>query len=223
MCISSKSLDNADTTIHFDHSCSYWICQSHHKTHVLGNIQRPGLSEAQHRDSSLCEKNHWGKSQILVFTLSGGRPQWLFNLVVLKVWFPNQNYQHHLGARYESRISGPTQTDWLWHSAGGVQQSVYFCYWVQAHSAHHMTDQWIWEMRCWGKEYNFIWKTGRPRTMQTNVAEKPSCWGLDARFFYRVRERERRNEELNSKGRIERERQWESKVKGSSVLLNICL
>ena len=126
MCISSKSLDNADTTVHFEHSCSYWICQSHHKTHVLGNIQTPGLSEAQHRESSLCEKNHWGKSQILVFTLSGGRPQWLSNLVVLKVWFPNQNYQHHLGARYESRISGPTWTDWMWHSAGGGQQSVYF-------------------------------------------------------------------------------------------------
>ena len=34
-------------------------------------------------------------------------------------------------------------------------------------------------------------------------------------------ERERSNEELKSKGRIERERQWQSKVKGSSVFQNI--
>ena len=34
-------------------------------------------------------------------------------------------------------------------------------------------------------------------------------------------ERERSNEELKSKGRIERERQWGSQVKGSSVLHSI--
>ena len=34
-------------------------------------------------------------------------------------------------------------------------------------------------------------------------------------------ERERSNEELKSKGRIEREMQWGTKVKGSSVLQNI--
>ena len=32
------------------------------------------------------------------------------------------------------------------------------------------------------------------------------------------RDRERSNEELKSKGRIQRERQWSIKVKGSSVL-----
>ena len=36
-----------------------------------------------------------------------------------------------------------------------------------------------------------------------------------------IDQRERSNEELKSKGRIERERQWGSKVKGSSVLQNI--
>ena len=136
------------------------------------------------------KENHWGKSQILVFTLSRGRPQWPSTLVVLKVWFPNQNYQHHLGARYESRISGPTRTDWMWHPAGRVQQSVYFCYWVQAHSAHRMTDQRIWEMRCWGKEYNFIRKTGWPRWCRLMSQSNHLVGGLDARFFYRVRERE---------------------------------
>ena len=35
------------------------------------------------------------------------------------------------------------------------------------------------------------------------------------------RQRERSSEELKSKGRIEREGQWGSKVKGSSVLQNI--
>ena len=43
--------------------------------------------------------------------------------------------------------------------------------------------------------------------------------GLEARFFYRTRERG--NEELKSKGRTERERQWGSKVKRSSVWQHI--
>ena len=36
-----------------------------------------------------------------------------------------------------------------------------------------------------------------------------------------IDQRERSNEKLKSKGRIERERQWGSKVKGFSVLQNI--
>ena len=36
-----------------------------------------------------------------------------------------------------------------------------------------------------------------------------------------IDQREKSKEELKSKGRIERERQWGSKVKGSSVLQNI--
>ena len=36
-----------------------------------------------------------------------------------------------------------------------------------------------------------------------------------------IDQRERSNEKLKSKGRIERERQWGSKVKGSPVLQNI--
>ena len=37
---------------------------------------------------------------------------------------------------------------------------------------------------------NFIWKGGRPRRWQTSVSEKPSYVGLDASFFYRIREGE---------------------------------
>ena len=37
-----------------------------------------------------------------------------------------------------------------------------------------------------------------------------------------IDQRERSNEELKSEGRIERKRQWGGKVKGSSVLQNIC-
>ena len=37
-----------------------------------------------------------------------------------------------------------------------------------------------------------------------------------------IDQRERSNKELKSKGRTEQERQWESKVKSSSVLQNIC-
>ena len=36
------------------------------------------------------------------------------------------------------------------------------CYWGQACSAR-------WETRCWGKEYDFIWRTGWSRRWQTNV------------------------------------------------------
>ena len=45
---------------------------------------------------------------------------------------------------------------------------------------------------------------------------------MDATFFCRVRVKETTSERnILSKGRIERERQWGSKVKGSSVLQNI--
>ena len=37
-----------------------------------------------------------------------------------------------------------------------------------------------------------------------------------------IDQRERSNEELKSKDRVERETQWGNKVKGSSVLQNIC-
>ena len=56
------------------------------------------------------------------------------------------------------------------------------------------------------------------RRWQASASKLPSQWGLDARLFYRS---ERSNEELKSKGRIERKMQWGSKVKGSSVLQNI--
>ena len=44
------------------------------------------------------------------------------------------------------------------------------------------------ETRCRGKEYDFIWKTGRARRWQSRVPEKPSYRGLDASFFYRIRQ-----------------------------------
>ena len=56
------------------------------------------------------------------------------------------------------------------------------------------------------------------RRWQASASKLPSYWGLDARLFYRS---ERSNEELKSKGRIEREMQWGNKVEGSSVLQNI--
>jgi len=58
------------------------------------------------------------------------------------------------------------------------------------------------------------------RRWQARASKQPSSQGLNARFF--IDQRERSNEELKSKGRRECERQWESKVKGSSVLQNIC-
>ena len=53
------------------------------------------------------------------------------------------------------------------------------------------------EARCWGKEYDFIRKVGRPRRWRTRVPKKPSYQGLDANFFYRT----------------QRGRRWGSKVK----------
>ena len=38
------------------------------------------------------------------------------------------------------------------------------------------------------KEYDFIRKASRLRRRQTSVSEKPSYLGLDASFFYRIRE-----------------------------------
>ena len=69
-----------------------------------------------------------------------------------------------------------------------------------------------------GRDFN--WGASRLRRWQANTSKSPPYWGLDARFFYRS-ERERSNEELKSRGRIESERQQRSKVKGSSVLQNI--
>ena len=44
-----------------------------------------------------------------------------------------------------------------------------YCYWVQVCSTHHMTDHWIQEMMCWGKEYDFIQKSSWLRRWQTHV------------------------------------------------------
>ena len=66
-----------------------------------------------------------------------------------------------------------------------VEDLDFLCYRIQAHSALPTAGQWIWETRCWGKEFDYIWKACRPR-LQTNVSKQPSYWHLDARFFYRT-------------------------------------
>ena len=93
------------------------------------------------------------------------------------------------------------------------------CYQVQACCACHVTGQWIWETRCWGKKETL---TGEPAdgedgrlALQNN--HLIGVW-MPGPF---IDQRERSAEELKSKGRIEREMQWGSKVKGSSVLQNI--
>ena len=95
------------------------------------------------------------------------------------------------------------------------------CYQVQACSAHCTTGQWIRDMRCWGKENDFIPKTSWLRRWQAQTTPQNNhligVW-MPGSFIH---QRERNNEELKSKGRIERERQWGSKVKGSSVWQNI--
>ena len=82
-----------------------------------------------------------------------------------------------------------------------------FCYQFQSHSACHTTGLWIWKMRCWGNEYDFIWrawKDGRLMSQSNHLVRAGSLWR---------QERERSNEELKSKGRIQRERQWGNKIK----------
>ena len=74
-------------------------------------------------------------------------------------------------------------------------------------------------MRCCGKEETLIeepadWENGRLVPQNSHLI---GVW-VSGSF---MDQRERSNEELKSKGRIERERQWGSKLKGSSVLQNI--
>ena len=93
------------------------------------------------------------------------------------------------------------------------------CYRVQACSACCIIGQWTWEMRCWGKQETLIrepadQEDGRLGLQNSHLIE---VWMPDRL----IDQKERSNEELKSKGRIEREMQWGSKVKGSSVLRNI--
>ena len=82
-----------------------------------------------------------------------------------------------------------------------------------------MIHQWIQETRCWGKEETLI---GEPADREDGrlVPQNNHLIGVWMPGSF-IDQRERSNEELKSKGRIERERQWGSKVKGSSVLQNI--
>ena len=98
----------------------------------------------------------------------------------------------------------------------------FFCrafYRVQAHSAFRRIGRWMGEARYWGKEETLIWEpndreNGRLASQNNDLIR---VW-MPGSF---IDQSERSNEELKSKGRIEREMHWGSKVKGSSVLQNI--
>ena len=64
-----------------------------------------------------------------------------------------------------------------------------------------MTGRWIQEMRCWSKEYNFIWKDGYPKdgrlVFQSNHLVE--IWMPGSLCS----QRKRSNEKLKSKGRTE--------------------
>ena len=61
---------------------------------------------------------------------------------------------------------------WSWWEGEGAR--------VQAWSACCTTSQWIQEMRCWGKEYDFI-----RQKMAKECLKIAILWGLDVLFFYR--------------------------------------
>ena len=71
-------------------------------------------------------------------------------------------------------LEASSATTEAWDSPRGWQWwglHVCFCYRVQAHFACHTVGQWIWEMRCWGKEYNVTQKAGWLSGWQTNVSK----------------------------------------------------
>ena len=85
--------------------------------------------------------------------------------------------------------------------------------WVQAHSVHCTTGPWIQETKCWGREETLV---GELVDQQDSRLEPQNnhligVW-MPGSF---IDQREKSNEKLKSKGRIEREMQWGSKVKGS--------
>ena len=91
----------------------------------------------------------------------------------------------------------------------GVQssRSGFHCYRVQASSARHTTGQWIRKTRCWGKQGRDLnRRVSRLRSgglgPQNNLLI--GVW-MPGSF---INQRERSNEELKSKGRIESEKQW---------------
>jgi len=115
-----------------------------------------------------------------------------------------------------SEIWDPSPTEWGRAERG--RDWGFVCYWIQARSARSTTGWWIWETRWWGQEETLFgkpadWEGGRLAPQNNHLIR---VWMPG--FFI---ERERSNEELKSKGRIERERQWGSQVKGSSVLHSI--
>ena len=73
---------------------------------------------------------------------------------------------HHLPA------FAPTHVHWV---SDGIQPSHPTFYWVQAHSAHCTTGQWIPEMRCWDKGNAFIRKARWLRRWQAAAKSLQSC------------------------------------------------
>ena len=80
-----------------------------------------------------------------------------------------------------------------------------------------MIDHWIRETRGWGKEGTLFGKHLTEKMAGCLKINNTGVWMPDS--F--IDQRERSNEELKSKGRLEREMCWGSKVKGYSALQNI--
>ena len=70
-----------------------------------------------------------------------------------------------LKARSSRQMVPAAYSNFPWPSPSSHEQQASWltcqiCYWVQAHSAHQPRGQLIWEIRCWGKEYDFIQRAG---------------------------------------------------------------
>ena len=92
------------------------------------------------------------------------------------------------------------------------QKASHHCYPGQALSARFTTGQWTRETRCWAKEEALIREPadrddGRLAPQNNHLL---GVW-MPGSF---IEQRERSNEELKSKGRIEREIRWGIKWKG---------
>ena len=109
------------------------------------------------------------------------------------------------------KIEGKRRRQW--------ERMRYLSHQVQVRSSWLTIGQWTREMRRWGKEETLI---REPADQEDGWLAPQNSYLIGvwmAGCF--IDQRERSNEEPKSKGRIGRERQWESKAKGSSVLQNI--
>ena len=64
-----------------------------------------------------------------------------------------------------------------------------FCYQLQSHSACHTAGLWIWKMRCWGREYDFIWKALKNGRLMSQSNHLVKAW-MPGSFIEAERERE---------------------------------